>query len=848
MTVDSARKPGRASEAPEVWGKVPFRNVNFTGREELLTRLRADISTGSSSDVTAVVPHALHGFGGVGKTQVAVEYAYRYRSDYDVVWWIPADQPVLVKSSLAGLAPYLGLPVAVGTGIEDAAAAVLDALRRGEPYSRWLLIFDNADQPEDISDVIPHGPGHVLVTSRNHRWQGVVRTVAVDVFSRNESTEFLGKRVSRSIDAGEADRLAEQLGDLPLALEQAGALQAETGISVEEYLRLLAEQTRLLLAESKPSEYPLSMTAAWGLSVSQLRARLPEAVTVLRCCAFFGPEPIPRDVFRRAAGQATDARLGGILSNPILVSRAIRELGRFALAHIDSGSRTIQVHRLVQALLREELDDEEQSRYRHEVHLLLAGAAPIDPDDPAKWARFNDLIAHIRPSLMADCTNPAVRKTARDLVHYLYRSGNYESAKSFAEGFLATWTKESGPSSPDVLIARRYLGSIVREVGEYRAAYALDSSTLTTMTEVLGADDPETLVLSSGFAADLRAAGDFRAARELDEDLRRRHEEAFGALAPATLQIMNNLALDYGLNSEYTEARELHQLTFQQQSDATEGVSQADVLGSWNGLARAVRLCGDFAEARDVGEDALAYGVQELGPDHPWTLRTAKDLSIALRRAGAFEESQEQARSVYSRLQRLMGDTHPDTVAAASNLSNVLRQTGDLDTAHDIAKDAVGRYREIYGDDHPYTHGCASNLAVLQRLMGDPGTAKATNEAALAALEARLGRDHHYSLSCAINLASDLAALGAHDEARALGEDSLLRLRPLLGADYPLTITCMANLVLDLRVLGADEEAGRLTEETRVAYLRTIGIEHPDAKASLIDRRRLDCDFDPPPI
>ncbi|MEU7829010.1 FxSxx-COOH system tetratricopeptide repeat protein [Nonomuraea sp. NPDC049129] len=827
---------------PEVWGKIPTRNVNFTGRSGLLERLHAGLST----EVTAVVPHALHGLGGVGKTQLAVEYAHRFRAEYDVVWWIPADQPLLVKSSLAGLAAHLGLEGATRSGAEDAADAVLDALRRGVPYDRWLLVFDNADQPEEISRLIPQGPGQVIVTSRNHRWQGIVDAVAVDVFDRVESVEFLSRRASLS--SADADRLAEQLGDLPVALEQAGALHVETGISVDDYLRLLKEQTSTLLSESKPSEYPMPMTAAWALSVAQLRSKLPEAVDLLRCCAFFGPEPIPRDVFRRVDHHASDARFSSIFGDTILLTRAIRELGRFALATIDSQSRTIQVHRLVQALLRDELDEEERRRFRHEVHLLLASATPKRPDETASWQRYNELIAHILPSRVDDCADPAVRSMVRDVLYYLYRSGNYQSARIFAEQFVAKWAEESGPEHPDVLIAQRHLAGIIRELGEYRAAYDLDSATLAKMTDVLGPEDRETLVLSSGFAADLRAAGDWSAARELDERLRAQHMTVFGEQSQATLQIMNNLAVDYCLNSDYWAARNLHDIVHRMQSESEERIGEADVLNNWNGLARAVRLTGDSREAVDLGEDAYAYGVQKLGAEHLWTLRTARDLSIAKRRAGDFDGSLELAQDVHSRLQRIMGDHHPDTVAAASTLSNALRATGDVGFAYDIAEQAVARYRAIYGEDHPYVHGCATNLAVLQRLRGDPAAAKDTDERALARLDARLGRDHHYTLTCAVNLASDHAALHDHDSAMRLGSGTLVSLRRTFTDTYPLLIACLTNLALDARACGRQEEADSLYAEAQRGYADAIGLDHPDARLALEAGARMDCDFDPPPI
>jgi hypothetical protein len=131
-----------------------------------------------------------------------------------VVWWIPADQLPLVRASLAALAARLGLESAFSSGIEGAASAALDALRRGRPYSRWLLIFDNADQPEDFPDLIPQGPGDVLITSRNPRWDSRAETVQMNVFSRRESVDFLRKRASVGITEAEADLLADKLGDL----------------------------------------------------------------------------------------------------------------------------------------------------------------------------------------------------------------------------------------------------------------------------------------------------------------------------------------------------------------------------------------------------------------------------------------------------------------------------------------------------------------------------------------------------------------------------------------------------------------------------------------------------------
>ncbi|QYC37666.1 NB-ARC domain protein [Nonomuraea coxensis DSM 45129] len=835
--------------APQVWGKIPPRNKNFTGRKDLLEKLRAGMTAGTSGQVTVVLPqvlpHALHGLGGVGKTQMAVEYAYRYGNEYDLVWWISADQRVLIRSSLATLAPHLDLPTAATIGVEDAANAALDALRRGEPYDRWLLIFDNADEPEEIRDVIPDGPGHVLITSRNHRWEDVVEAVPVDVFTREESIAFLSKRVRRAIAPEDADRLAEQLGDLPLALEQAGALQAETGMRVDEYIELLNEHTAQLLDEGRPTEYPISMTAAWNLSVSRLSERRPEAIHLLRCCAFFGPEPIPRDVFSQRV-RGLSPQLTELLANPIKLSRSVGELGRFALARVDPGNRTIQVHRLIQALVRDELEPEERTQQLNDVHRLLTGHQLGNPEESVNWGRYSSILGHIVPSRVQESRDVQVRDLALNLARYLYMSGD-EYAQEFVNLFISQWEKDSGPLDPHVLRAYRELGNILRQLGKYNEVYELNQKTLSKMQQA-GTRDDELLLLISGIGGDLRARGDFDAALQHDEESVRRHEAAFGPDDPRTLRAKNNLGLDYSLTGSFQRARELHEIAFIGLQDAQAGA--ATVLLHWNALARSVRLTGDYAEASDLGEEALAYGLEYLGGEHPAYLSTAKDLSIALRRLGELERALDMCTEVHGRYVRRYGLDHPDTLAAAMSLANVQRNNGQEQEGLKLAADTVARYPRVYGTNHPYILACTGNLALLHRTCQDPERARALNEQTLGEIERHLGRDHHYYLTVATNLASDLAALGHHDAAVERGRDTHRRLTELVGPSHPMALACAANLAADLRQLGTSEalaEAERLREDTHDRYAQQLGLEHPDAVAFL-EERHLDLDFDPPPI
>jgi tetratricopeptide (TPR) repeat protein len=842
--------------APAIWGNVPTRNKNFTGRVEILARLRQ----GASSRITAVLPEqdpadprpqGVQGLGGVGKTAIAIEYAYRYRSDYDVVWWIPADQLASVRASLAQLAFRLHLDTPPAAGIDGAIPVVLDALRRGEPYRRWLLIFDNADQPEEIRRLIPTGPGDVLITSRNLRWQSVIDTVPMDVFSRKESIEFLGRRVPRDLSDDDTDRLANNLGDLPLALEQAGAMLAETGMAVDEYLRLLDEHVTDVMSEGKSPDYPESMTAAWALSVSALESQLPAARRLLRLCAFFGPDAIPRDVFRLGAKVAS-APVAEVISDPILFSRAIRELGRFALVTLDG--RSVVVHRLVQALLRDELSATEREAYQRDVHLIMAAAMPDNPDDRSKWPSFRGLLPHVAAEStgLANSREPAVRDLALRMMRYADQSGDYPSCITLAERFIEQWTKDSGPDSPDVLRAQRHLGNAQRNMGQYQQAAKITDDTLNRARGILGESDPTTLSLRAASAADMRARGDFQGARALDEESRALFDGAYGERDSRSLRLLSSLALDLGLNSQYSAAKDMYRDASQYMNEAGSDSSDFDKLSAWIGLAWALRLIGEYKDALDVLQEVrdFAEDPEALAPEHLASLRSSNAYTIVCRRIPELRpDALAIGRNIYSVSTRLYGDTHPDTLAIAVSLSNLLRSMseGDHPEALDLAESIVVRYPKAYGAEHPYNYGCQGNLALLKRVTGDPASARKIDEDALKGLDAQLGRDHHYSLTVAINLASDLAVLGLREEARALGEDTMPRLRALLGAGHPHFLGAAANLALD-RIETGDTKAGRsLQDEALDGFRRELGADHPDTVVA-VSGNRLDPDFDPPPI
>jgi hypothetical protein len=845
---EPAASVAQATRSPAVWGgRVPQRNKNFTGREDLLRELHSRVT----GEVTAVLPHTLGGMGGVGKTQLAIEYAYRYSAEYQLVWWISAEQPELAKASLAALASRLNITGIPQNRLEDLVEAVRDALRRGEPYARWLLVFDNANEPESIRDLMPPpGPGHVLVTSRNQQWNSIADTVQVDVFSRTESLEFLRRRVP-DISSADANLLAERLGDLPIALEQAGALQVEGGMSTAEYLELMDKEAGKLLGENRPADYPVSVAAAWSLSMSRVHEQFPDALELLRRCAFLGPEPIPI-AWLKQGKYVLMPPMNSILGEPQQRTRAIRELGRYSLVRVDNRRNTLQVHRLVQRLIQDELAPADGDRIRHEVHLLLAAADPDDPDDPDSWPTYQELLAHAVPAEVIRSTDPDVRRLTRNLARYLYQFGNYKVSRDYAQRALAQWTADSGEDDRDVLAISKTAGDAQWQLGQYQPAYVLRSAAVARSRQVLGEDDETTLVLVNALASDLRVRGDFAGARKLDEDSVPRHRRIFGESHPRTFIATNNLALDHALTSDYQRARELDEQNFQNRRDFFGSDDHPDPLQSRSAFARDLRQNGEYLAARELGEQIrLTYQDlirQRILPEnHGAVLLQARELAVARRKVGDYKQALDLARDVFNRYRQIYGENHADTLAAATTLGNTQPLTGEFAQAAELIEDTAGRYQKVLSSDHPYTYGCALNLGIVRREQGHAEDARALCQQALAALDARLGTNHHFTLLAAAGLASSLAELGEMEEAARLDEQTAERLTHVLGENHPHTLAVRANHAFGIRALGREQEAAELLADIMAQMRRSLGEAYPDIP-SVVAGKRQEIDFEPSPL
>ncbi|MCX4408968.1 FxSxx-COOH system tetratricopeptide repeat protein [Streptomyces sp. NPDC059441] len=849
-TVESAR-----ATQPRIWGNIPPRNPNFTGRVDLLERLRERLQEGT----TTVLPEAIHGMGGVGKTQMAIEYAYRHQSEYDVVWWVPAERPGQIGQSLVELAQRLGLGTSPEANI--AGPAVREALREGRPYSRWLLIFDNADSPERVRDYFPTGgSGTILVTSRNRRWSVVGPSLEVDVFTREESKELLRRSGSPgNLDDAEADRLAEALGDLPLALEQAAAWRAETGMPVSEYLRLFEDKRSELLEVSPPPDYQLPVAAAWNVSLDHLETRSLTALRLLQLCSYFAPDPISRSIFSGLGGSRIDPDLDRALNDPMRLARAIREINRYSLARIDHRTNSIEMHRLVQAVLINRMSPEEQNRMRSGAHTLLAASDPKGPNQSVNWPRYAELYGHVIASGAVESDQPWVRDLVMNVAKYLWYWGDHKVAREFMEQAWQTWRELFGEEDQQTRLMAWWLSFVYLKVGRYDDASQLVAQLKDVYARTAPADREDTredaLETLNLEAAVRRVQGDFAAGAELDEAAYDRARRAFGEDDPTTLDIAHNLGVSLRLVGEFQRALELDQHTHALKARLF-GRDHPQSLITEASIAVDVRETGDYVGARSL-QQAVVDGFRAVfGAGNPSTLGTVRQLSEASRKEGDPVTALALAREAFDQFTRRYGDTHPETVTASLALSVALRHNGELEEARDRGEKARERYRRLFQPDHPHVLAADIDLAVTLRLLGRVQEAKRLDETALESLTERLGAGHPIALACAINLSSDLSEQGQSAEARRLGEKTLELCRERLGEDHPTTLVCAANVSLDLIAVGQESEGAALHADTLERMERVLdaprlrSAEPAPHPATLQTRamKRANCDIDPMPL
>ncbi|MGH3159643.1 MAG: FxSxx-COOH system tetratricopeptide repeat protein [Streptosporangiaceae bacterium] len=826
--------------------EIPGRNLNFTGREKDLGELRAELR---ARGVAVVSPVALRGLGGVGKTQVALEYAHRYKADYDIVWWINCGQSQYIDVQLADLGRTMRKVFAAEMPEEGSAPemtkAVLNLLRSWE--GRWLLIYDNAEDVTTVQPFLASGDGHVLITSRSSDWEEHGRALEIDVFTRQESVRHLRQRLP-AITEEEAAQVAAVLDDLPLAVATAGAWLAETGSPVPEYLHQLERQPARTLSQRMVGGEPVEVSKTWDVSLDQLQTTSPQAARLFEFCSVMSPD-ISLELIYSKAMAALLTQHERTFSDSMLIGKYIQQIDRLALIKLDTNLRQIHVHRLVQGVVRDRMSEDQIRDAQQRVQKILAGARPEgEVDDPATWSRYRIIFPHLRPSGAVLSEQENVRQLFIDRVRYLWLRGDLERGLRRAGEIEKAWEQMLSDQSDQVpadqvpadqalaeslqtqLLRLRFnMANILRDLARFSESKALDEATLDVQRKLLGAEHPHTLMTAGSLAADLRALGQYHDALELDRATHTSWRTGYGDDYPGTLNAAHNFALSLRLTGDFRSALTSDRLTFDRRS-AILGERHPKTLSSGAAVARDLLEEGRYEDVATQAEALWTQSQAELGDDDRATLNARVLLGVALRSAGHPELAESHIDEARRVLTRGFGSNSTDALAARLSHAINLLALHKIPEAAEIAQAVLMVYEERLGLSHPNSLICKLNLASARCLQESYSPAQVLAQAAADGLEQRLGGVHPYALGAKMTLAGVLASMGRRSDAANLEEQISPEFEGVLGPQHPDALRCRANTLLTLHELGT---SGASTDRQRVIekLATLLGPEHPDIGA-----------------
>ncbi|MBL7498152.1 tetratricopeptide repeat protein [Frankia sp. CNm7] len=815
---------------PAVWN-VPPRLARFVGREDQLSELAGKLAAGS---VVSVV--ALAGMGGVGKTALAVEYAWRHGEAFDVVWWVSAEQVDQVPEQLGALGEALGL--AVGA---EPAAVVAELRRRGR---RWLLVFDNAEELAAVAPFRPaDGRGRVLVTSRRAGWDGLGATVEVPTLARSESVALLAGR-GVSVDPQVADRVAGLLGDLALAVEQAAAFCAQTRTPLAEFADLLAVRLDDVIGLGEVAERAGETVATlWDLSTERLATVSPAAVELLELLALCAPEPVPLDLFEGRANLLGGGPLSVAAGDRVGWLEAVGALVGYSLAGRDAS--TVVVHRLVAAATRRRTGQARQAQALAVLLGLLRADLPGEiKNTPENWPRWGMLLPHVR-AVVARVDDPAgtaasagsePAAAAGDLswlcdrtATYLQVHGQAGEALPLFQRALAIDEAVYGPDHPEVTAGLSNLAGALRDLGRAGEALPLVRRALAIDEAVYGPDHPEVASHLNNLAVALRTLGRAGEALPLAQRALAIDEAVYGPDHPVIATALNNLAVALRTLGRAGEALPLAQRALAI-DEAVYGPDHPEVAAGLNNLAGALRTLGQVGEALPLFRRALAIAEAVYGPDHPVIATALNNLAVALQDLGRAAEALPLAQRALAIAEAVYGPDHPEVAAGLNNLAGALRTLGRVGQALPLAQRALAIAEAVYGPDHPVIATALNNLAAVLKDLGRAGEALPLFRRALAIDEAVYGPDHPEVAAGLNSLAAVLQDLGRGAEALPLARRALAIDETVYGPDHPEVASRLNNLAGALRTLGRVGEALPLAQRALAVAEAVYGPDHPNCQ------------------
>ena len=616
---------------------LPFeRNPLFTGREKILDRLHAALSNEKSAPLT----QAISGLGGIGKTQTALEYAYRHQPDYSTILWLNADSRTRMLTDINALAELLNLP----ERHQPDQTLLLNAFQRWLQQNQgWLLILDNADDLSIAQEFLPRSTvgGHMLITTRSQIVGRMAQRVEIEEMGIEEGALFLLRRArilapedpfeqASEQNQERAKKIAKLMDGLPLALDQAGAYIDETQCGLDEYIELFQKRQSDLLKRRGRNvlDHPDPVATTWSLSFEKVQQANPTSVEILSLCAFLDPDIIYEEIFTLDASQ-----LGPLLStldeDPLAFNDAITELLNYSL--IRRTDHILTVHRLVQLMLKNGMNQDTQHTWAQRVVLVINYLFPSP--DYENWPLCFALLPQAKNSAaLIEQWGIELVEAARllnDVGMFLEKQGEYKEAHGLLERALDMARKVLGEEHPDTALSVNNLALLYQRQGRYAEAEPLYEQGLQISRKVLGEEHPSTITSVNNLAGLYASQGRYAEAEPLYEQGLQIRRKVLGEEHPDTATSLNNLAFLYERQGRYAEAEPLYEQGLQI-SRKVLGEEHPDTATGLNNLAMLYASQGRYEEAEPLYEQALMISVKVLGEEHPTTLTIAGNYAYFL--------------------------------------------------------------------------------------------------------------------------------------------------------------------------------------------------------------------------
>jgi tetratricopeptide (TPR) repeat protein len=605
--------PDFPGELPPIW-HIPVSTPSFQGRESAL----AEIERGLGIDGRAAVTQgrAIHGLGGIGKTQLAARFAVEHRSRYDVVWWVRAEHETVRLADYAALGERLALLEA-----DQPQSALVETTKLWlERSPRWLLIFDNVSDPSAIADLLPSGgTGHVIITSRRHAdWRAFgITPLQLDVWRREESVAYLTERTGSS-DVEHANRIAALLGDLPLALAQAAAYANEQAIALKICHERLARRSSTLLRRGQPPGYEHTVATTWDLAFEEIK-RQPITASLLTLCAYMAPERIPRELLLEHGRSVL-----GVPANDDgerSLDDALAALLGYALV-TPTEDNALDMHRLVQQIVRERASAERQDEAVTRALELLVASFPYEHEDPRVWP----VCARLAPHALAVAANAAQLDAVTDMrvsllravASFFLRRGDYVPGRELLESTLEVEERLYDDDDGKLATTLTLLGIAQRRLGEIPAARVSIERAIAIFERAYGGDSPAVMKALGNLGILQEDAGDLAAARDTLLRVLGIFEDRFGDEHADVARTLGNLANVLRKLDDFEGAREVLERCMRIEDRIYEPghPERARTLGSFAQLSLAA---GDRKGARTYLERAVEVFLSAYGPEHPDT-------------------------------------------------------------------------------------------------------------------------------------------------------------------------------------------------------------------------------------